>query len=459
MPGVIPPVVTVAEEGVAIALRPTLNFIGAGVTAGDNPGSNRTDVTFSGSGGVTFEADSGLPVLNVQASPYSAAGNGTTDDTTAIQAAITAAEALPYYATVFLPFGKYKITAPLVITKPIKLLGEGCIVGERPSNYNYAALGSVIWNAGTTTDAIQFTPGTVAGVYPRALGGMIFQDIGIDTPDPGVSPRVVTTDASGWGPHSTGAGIRVGGYGYYIQFRNVTVCRHYTGFSVAGGYNNGSCDFQFCNALLCKTTGFDVQSVEARLSFCRAKNNDPEWTSSDANPARGTYGFVLGADGSFFDSCIAICCNYGFYASGGDNGFHSVSNCGADSCAYPFYFGGVTMVNLANCWGVACYFNVAAGTYPVSGFPGFYMSSQHSSLVNCSSQTGGAYSWGAVTNGSYSTLTAGHRSRIVGANVATTLAREAGFEGAVIGCRLDGGVSGSAGSSKGVGNIGVADWG
>lgn len=448
----------VADEGGALTLRRTINFIGTGVAAADNAAQDRTDVTISATGGVTFEANSGLPVFNVKDATYGAAGDGTTDDTAEIQAAITAAEAAPYYATVFLPFGKYKITAPLVITKPIKLLGEGCIVGDRPSNYNYTALGSVIWNAGTTTDAIQFTPGTVAGVYPRALGGMIFQDIGIDTPDPGVTPRVVTTDASGWGPHSTGAGIRVGGYGYYIQFRNVTVCRHYTGFSVAGGYNNGSCDFQFCNALLCKTTGFDVQSVEARLSFCRAKNNDPEWTSGDANPARGTHGFYFGADGAFVNSCIAITCNYGFYAPG-DYGFHSVSNCGADSCAYPFYFGSTTMVNLANCWGVACYFNPATNEYPLSGFPGFYMTSQHSSLTNCSSQTGGAYTWGAITGGTFSAITAGFRARVVGANVAGALTRESGFEGSITGCYLVGGVSGSAGSSKGVGNIGVADWG
>lgn len=461
---------------------------------------------------ITFAADSGLPVFNVKDATYGALGNGSNDDTAEIQAAIDAACAASYYATVFLPNGRYKISAPLTITKPIRLLGESCMVGDRPSNYNYAALGAVIVNASTSTDAIQFTPATVAGVYPRGYGGMVFETFGIDTPDPGLGARVQTYDPTGWGPHSTGVGINVGTGGYYCQFKGVTVCRHYTGFKTHS--TSGSCDFQWCNALLCQTAGFDIQSVESRLSFCRAKNNDPEWgptvdartaaAFTSANPvlasgtigletdtsalstlkykvgngstaynslsyatapagsfpAQGTYGFRLGVDGCFLDSCIAICCTNGFYASG-TTGFHNVSNCGADSCANPFYFNDTEPDLLSNCWATSCYFETRTQAYPISAGYGFYMSGAFSTLTGCVCKltgTNGVYSAGGVTGGSFTYGKAVGSARFVGAKFTDALSRDTGFDGTVTGCNLAGGVSGSAGSSKGQANVGVADW-
>jgi len=42
---------TLLEEGVIVATRPKINFIGASVTAADNPGDGRIDVTIAGGGG------------------------------------------------------------------------------------------------------------------------------------------------------------------------------------------------------------------------------------------------------------------------------------------------------------------------------------------------------------------------------------------------------------------------
>jgi hypothetical protein len=65
-----------------------------------------------------------MPVFNVKT--YGAVGNGVTDDTTAIQAAITAAEAATYGGKVYLPAGKYNIAGNLVITSPlIWFVGDG----------------------------------------------------------------------------------------------------------------------------------------------------------------------------------------------------------------------------------------------------------------------------------------------------------------------------------------------
>lgn len=65
-----------------------------------------TLATFIGSGQQAY--------VNVKASPYGAAGDGTTDDTTAVQAAITAALAAPGgTAAVYFPSGVYKISDTL----------------------------------------------------------------------------------------------------------------------------------------------------------------------------------------------------------------------------------------------------------------------------------------------------------------------------------------------------------
>lgn len=57
LPNLIGPVV-LADEGTAVAARPTINFVGAPVTVTDNPGANRTDVTIStfGTGVVSLPA-------------------------------------------------------------------------------------------------------------------------------------------------------------------------------------------------------------------------------------------------------------------------------------------------------------------------------------------------------------------------------------------------------------------
>lgn len=474
---------------------------------------------------VTFAANAGLPAFNVQDPTYGAAGNETADDTAEIQAAIDAAEAAtPYYATVFLPFGRYRISSPLVITKPIAFVGEGCIVGDRKSNNNYEALGAVIVNASTSTDAIQFTPGGDTTLMPRGLGGLIMRDFGITTPSPTGISGVGTYDPTGWAVN-TATGIAMSGaashYSYYASLRNVTVCRHAVGFNfnTASGtseYATGSIDAEWCNAFLCSDTGFDLRSVESRLSFCRAKNNDPEWgptvdartaaaftsanpvlasgtigletdTSSGSTlkykvgngataynslsyatagagsfPAAGTYGFRLGADGGFLDNCIAITCTTGFGATSGA-GYHILTACGADSCVNPYDFDAlVEPVQISNSWGTPCYWEPRTSTYPVASSYAFSMGAK-GHLANCVcrlANTNGVSTSGSVVGGEFQYVNASGNALITGVNCGSAgLNRASGFAGIVSACNLSGGLSGSAGSSKGRGNIGQADWG
>lgn len=72
-------------------------------------------------------------VYNVKDDVYGAVGNGIADDTAAIQAAIDAAEAIGG-GIVYVPAGTYKISATIVINKPILIIGAGD--GNDTSNTN-----------------------------------------------------------------------------------------------------------------------------------------------------------------------------------------------------------------------------------------------------------------------------------------------------------------------------------
>jgi len=64
--------------------------------------------------------------INVKASPYNAAGNGSTDDTAAIQAAVNALAAAGG-GVLYIPPGNYKVTSTITWTanKSLRILGDG----------------------------------------------------------------------------------------------------------------------------------------------------------------------------------------------------------------------------------------------------------------------------------------------------------------------------------------------
>lgn len=86
-----------------------------------------TDFNVSLNGGtvpIQTALSGGTVYVNVRAAPYNAAGNGTTDDTSAIQSAINIA-ALAGGGTVFFPPGTYRTTAALSVPSKVSLLGSG----------------------------------------------------------------------------------------------------------------------------------------------------------------------------------------------------------------------------------------------------------------------------------------------------------------------------------------------
>ena len=98
----------------------------------------------------------GQVYINVKSQPFGAKGDNNTDDTTAIQAAITYASGLTYGGVVYFPPGIYRISATLTSSSSsVAFAGAGPLV-------------SIIRSTSTTLDGLSLS-GTVNNVVIRDL--------------------------------------------------------------------------------------------------------------------------------------------------------------------------------------------------------------------------------------------------------------------------------------------------
>lgn len=104
----------------------------------------------SGTGAVVRSANAKMGDV-VSVKDFGATGNGTTDDTAFIQAAITAT---PIYGALRIPIGTYLVTGTLFCPNPIKLLGDG-------AGSQFLVASSV----GSTTDIFNVKPTTDGHFY------------------------------------------------------------------------------------------------------------------------------------------------------------------------------------------------------------------------------------------------------------------------------------------------------
>lgn len=82
---------------------------------------------------VSTHPTDGLPNINIRSFPYNAKGDGVTDDTAAINAAMTAAENLGIFLCVF-PAGNYLISSSLHIPIAVSIIGIGPIADVGNNN-------------------------------------------------------------------------------------------------------------------------------------------------------------------------------------------------------------------------------------------------------------------------------------------------------------------------------------
>lgn len=203
---------------------------------------------------------------------YGALGDGTTDDTTAIQAAIDAASSAGG-GTVFFPKGTYLITAALNLKSYVNLKG---VVGA----WN-TAKGSVIKTASTTINMLYYTS---AGT---GLVSATIENLRLEGPASGTGRGIYLANGGGsTNPHVNVVfrNLKVVGVGTGIEvvclivsvFDNVTCDTCTTGFYLNGGAAfatpNTSITMTACYANGCQAgTGFNIRStVYSTLNSCAA---------------------------------------------------------------------------------------------------------------------------------------------------------------------------------------------
>lgn len=121
---------SIAVEGVSLLTTAT----GASLAAlAASSGSSLVGFIQSGTGAVATTVQSKIREV-VSVKDFGATGDGVTDDTTEIQAALDAA---PLYSTVILPKGLYVISAELSVTKPITIDLDGSTLIKAPAYTGY----------------------------------------------------------------------------------------------------------------------------------------------------------------------------------------------------------------------------------------------------------------------------------------------------------------------------------
>lgn len=207
---------------------------------------------------------------------FGAKGDGVTDDTVAIQAA------LDFNQIITLPKGKYRITSSLLVD-PIRNRNCGFITDIQPSRYQYTKQEAISWDG--LQEAIIFYDGAVNST--AACISASSEAIGVEPKSTfnttiwGLTLTNITLDANG----KAGFGLytaRVQG----LQLNNVKARgAKVAGFSINGTYSGS---VKSCHAYLNPGRGFELGAADVRWG----------WTINDKVNALHIYDLHADANGS-----------------------------------------------------------------------------------------------------------------------------------------------------------------
>ncbi len=271
---------------------------------------------------------------NVQS--YGATGNGSTDDTAAIQSAISAASANADGAVVYFPPGNYVTSSPLVVSKSgVMLLGAG-----PPANQGGGGSGSG-----------PFTPGEAGTITATRAVGSVIVPSSSWSQAAAKAPAAILIDASQAEVDK-------------VTIQNMWVVGANAGTTVLHGIaaygKANACAFTGCGVLVlysAASVGFYLISASAGDPV---GSIEPDGHLIDTCLAQfiGSNGF----QGSFGDATISRChaqivggSGYLFSVTSSSGGNIRVSDCRADLGANGFHVQNMTtgeylgMINFANC--------------------------------------------------------------------------------------------------------------
>ena len=227
-----------------------------------------------------------MPYLVGYATPYDygAAGNGSTDDTTAVQNAINGVSATGG-GTLFFPAGTYKISSALSVPNGVSLLGVGQNV-------------SVINQTSTTANAITYNPSTLNYVSIENLS--------------------ITGPGSG-----SGIGILVEANG---GATNVNSCS-FQDVTIAGFGSHG---LELVTGVGCSLNTVNVSSVGGHGIFLSGGTGNTLTNCFVTGGASTQQGFQLtNVNYTTLNGCKAFSCGGGYTISGGSA--NAITGCGADT--------------------------------------------------------------------------------------------------------------------------------
>ena len=206
---------------------------------------------FAGAGPAMADTTS-LDWIDVTQSPYNAVGDGSTDDTTGIQAALDAVGGGG--GAVYFPYGHYVISAPLTVSSGTTLFGE-CMFGMYPSGSAGGAAPTIVLASGFSGAAAIDLDGASSALNSIRIEGLVL-------------------NGSNLAGGST-AGILLTGNVTNVAVRHVVASTFPgTGFSLqqSGGVNPVAY-LERCTAWENGGHGFDLYTTDCTVSACMAFKN------------------------------------------------------------------------------------------------------------------------------------------------------------------------------------------
>lgn len=291
-----------------------------------------------------LQADITTPSAVYDVQTYGAIGNGTTDDTTAIQAAINAA-ATAGGGTVYFAAGIYKISAALVLADHVSLLGAGApFAGTGGSRIRQVTAGQHGLYMATTSAAVgaleirnlviesTAVTGTAHGIYlhNNASGSthfpfvsMAFRDLFIQgfTGYGFNAESLITSVLDRVTSQTNGGGFFLNGDAYSTGFSSVN-----TSVAFTSCYANGNTGIGY----------YLLRSTYLSLHGCACDSNGNQYVVDHCNSV------VLAACGAEYAQTATATTGNGFTVQGGSTGITLVSCTTLYNQHYSIYITGTS---------------------------------------------------------------------------------------------------------------------